>query len=125
MKLPLIDWTDEDISEYIDKYNVPLSRAYTVYGLDRTGCAGCPFSQHLEKGLYALRLYEPNMYRAMIHWLGNVYIAQGVKLWFDEEYMLAYKIIWYFFYSEMRYEMMKKYRPERSYKYETEQLTLF
>ena len=37
-KLPIIDWTDKDIEDFINEYNVPLSKAYTEQGYERTGC---------------------------------------------------------------------------------------
>lgn len=43
-KMPLIDWTDEIIDAFIEKYNVPISMAYTEYGFERTGCMACPYA---------------------------------------------------------------------------------
>ncbi len=84
VKLPIVDWTDEDIDEFIKVYNVPLSKAYTIYGADRTGCIGCPFAgQRLSKSLKALSDHEPLRYKAALHWLKDVYIAQDVRLPFD------------------------------------------
>lgn len=85
-KSPLIDWTDEDLEEFIDKYNVPLSDAYTKYGFRRTGCMSCPFSLQLDHDLEYLYHHEPNRYKASMHWLKDVYIAQDVRLSFDESY---------------------------------------
>ena len=53
-KAPIIDWTDEDLEEFIERYNVPLSDAYTKYGFSRTGCMLCPYSQNLENDLQYL-----------------------------------------------------------------------
>ena len=80
IKVPIIDWTDEDIDRFIEKYNVPLSRAYTEYGMTRTGCYGCPFSQSLSDDMKVLYKYEPNRYKAAMHFLKDVYIAQNLKL---------------------------------------------
>lgn len=85
-KTPIIDWRDDDVEEFIKEYNVPLSRAYTEYGLDRTGCMGCPFSTKIATGLRILHEFEPNRYKASMHWLKDVYIAQNVVLPFDEAY---------------------------------------
>ena len=85
-KAPIIDWTDEDIEEFIQKYDVPLSKAYTKYGFDRTGCMACPFSKHVDRDLKYLYEHEPNRYKASMHWLKDVYIAQNVVLPFDEVY---------------------------------------
>lgn len=85
-KSPIIDWTDGDLKEFIKKYNVPLSDAYTKYGFERTGCMGCPYSRHIEKDLKYLHDHELNRYKASMHWLKDVYIAQNVILPFDEAY---------------------------------------
>lgn len=49
VKTPIVDWPDEVLERFIEKYNVPMSRAYTEYGLTRTGCFLCPFSLNLKK----------------------------------------------------------------------------
>lgn len=85
-KMPIIDWTDEDVEEFIKKYNVPLSKAYTEFGFDRTGCMGCPFGNTIAHNLSYLHDHEPNRYKASMHWLKDVYIAQNIKLPFDPEY---------------------------------------
>ena len=38
---PIIDWTDEDVWEFIQKYNVPYCKLYDA-GETRLGCIGCP-----------------------------------------------------------------------------------
>lgn len=86
VKLPIIDWTDEDVDSFIEKYNVPLSKAYTEQGYKRTGCLLCPFSLQIDKNLEKLYLYEPNRYKASMFWLKDVFIAQNIKLLFDEQY---------------------------------------
>lgn len=85
-KAPIIDWSDEDIEQFIEQYHVPLSDAYTKYGFFRTGCMACPFSQQLDKDLEYLHDHEPNRYTAVMYWLKDVYIAQNVVLPFDESY---------------------------------------
>lgn len=124
VKLPIIDWSDDDIDEFIKVYNIPLSIAYTKYGLSRTGCMGCPFSQNLEFCLEVLYKYEPNKYKASMYWLKDVYIAQGVKLFFDMNYMKEFNEKWRNDYSIMRHDMMIKYRPENIAAKNYEQLTL-
>ena len=44
---PLSFWTDEDISEYIKRYNVRISKLYDM-GYTRNGCMYCGFGVHLE-----------------------------------------------------------------------------
>ena len=115
VKAPIIDWTDEDIDMFIERYDVPLSKAYTKYGMTRTGCMGCPYSRDLKNNLEVLYRYEPNRYKASMFYLKDVYIAQNIKLPFDEQYENERKEKWiedggYF---DMRLEMIKKYRPEK------------
>ena len=40
---PIIDWEDEDVWEFIHKYNVPYCELYDQ-GEKRLGCIGCPMS---------------------------------------------------------------------------------
>lgn len=127
VKAPIIDWTDEDIEDFIKEYNVPLSKAYTVYGMKRTGCYGCPFSLDLEDNLRILHDHEPNRYKAAMYFLKDVYIAQNVKLPFDTKYERERDHKWKTEYLEMRNEMLKAYRPNSSIlkKYRNTQLDIF
>lgn len=108
---PIFDWTDDTCGEFIQKYSIPLSRAYTEYGEERTGCFLCPYGLDVDKRLEVLHAYEPNHYKAALYFLKDVYIAQGVELPFDDDYMKEYKEKW-IEYEQMRYEMLKKYRPD-------------
>lgn len=127
-KSPIIDWTDEACDEFIKAYNVPLSKAYTEYGMKRTGCFCCPFALNIAYNLESLHRNEPNRYKASLFYLKDVYIAQGVKLPFDAEYMKEYNEKWKQ-YEPMRYEMLKKYRPDcqlvRRYESKEKQLSFF
>lgn len=114
VKMPIIDWTDDNIQEFIEYYKIPLSKAYTEYGMTRTGCIGCPFSRHLKEDLEILKEKEPNKYKACMFWLKDVYIAQNVSLPFDKDYEEERKYTWlkdggYF---DIRMDMLAKYRPE-------------
>lgn len=40
---PIIDWTDEDVWEFIRRYNVPYCKLYDQ-GFKRLGCIGCPMA---------------------------------------------------------------------------------
>ncbi len=48
MSTPLSFWVEQDIWDYIEKYNLPYSEIYDK-GYDRTGCIFCMFGVHLEK----------------------------------------------------------------------------
>lgn len=114
VKAPIIDWTDDDIEKFVKKYNVPLSKAYTEYGMTRTGCYGCPYSLDLKSNLKILYDYEPNRYKSAMFFLKDVYIAQNVKLPFDTEYEREREHKWKTEYLQMRNEMLKEYRPKSS-----------
>ncbi len=53
---PLSFWTDEDIWEYIRKYEIPYCSIYDK-GYARTGCIFCMYGVHLEK--------EPNRFQRL------------------------------------------------------------
>ncbi len=120
-KMPIFDWSDDNVNEFIEVFNVKISDVYTVYGLERSGCIGCPFSQQLEKNLEALYKYEPKKYKAVQNWLGKVYLDMEIELPFDKEYMTNLeqrkKII-----SERRYQMLNLFRPEVAHKYNNNEL---
>lgn len=124
-KAPLIDWPDEAIEEFIQKYNVPLSDAYTKYGFHRTGCMACPFALDVDKNLQYLHDHEPNRYKAAMHWLKDVYIAQNVILPFDSDYETERAKTWRELYEPMRQEMLRKYRPNSRLIKDGDQLSIF
>lgn len=124
-KTPIIDWSDLDVEEFIKKYNVPLSDAYTKYGFDRTGCMACPYSRRVDANLEYLYYHEPNRYKASMHWLKDVYIAQNVILPFDREYEKEREKTWRDIYEPMRQEMLRKYRPESRRIKDGDQMTIF
>ena len=124
IKMPIIDWTDEDVDQFIKQYKVPLSKAYTEYGMRRTGCMGCPFARELKDNLKVLWDYEPNRYKASMVFLKDVYIAQNVELPFDEQYEKERKEKWRKDYKQMRNEMLIKYRPKSKLICEYEQLKI-
>ena len=112
VKMPIIDWTENDIEEFIKTYDMPLSKAYTEYDMKRTGCMGCPYSRTIAKDLEVLWNYEPQRYKASMFFLKDVYIAQNIKLPFDENYEKEREAKWEQDYTSMREEMLKLYRPE-------------
>jgi 3'-phosphoadenosine 5'-phosphosulfate sulfotransferase (PAPS reductase)/FAD synthetase len=54
--MPLAFWTEKDIWEYIQKYNISYSPIYNM-GYDRTGCMFCMYGVQSEK--------EPNKFQTM------------------------------------------------------------
>ena len=70
---PLYFWADRDKREYEEHYNIQHSDCYERYGLRRTGCAGCPYGRDYVAELEALRIHEPQMYRAAWGVFGDSY----------------------------------------------------
>ena len=42
---PIIDWTDDEVWEFIREYAVPYCKLYDE-GFTRVGCIGCPMNTH-------------------------------------------------------------------------------
>ena len=62
---PIFWFTDEDKLEYKNMFNVINSKCYSVYGLKRTGCVGCPFGKNYKEELEIVKKYEPKLYKAV------------------------------------------------------------
>ena len=60
---PIIDWTDEDVWEFIHEYNVDYCKLYDD-GYKRLGCIGCPMGSHMKE---ELEIKYPKYKRAYIH----------------------------------------------------------
>lgn len=56
---PIIDWLDEDVWEFIRKYNIPYCKLYDQ-GYTRLGCIGCPMSNNAAKELNAYPKFKQN-----------------------------------------------------------------
>jgi len=63
--LPIFWFNNENVQKFITINNIQLSDCYTTYGLERTGCAGCPFGRNLEKEREILKKYEPRLSKAV------------------------------------------------------------
>ena len=70
---PIFWFSDEDRDVYDKHYGLDHSDCYSVWGMDRTGCAGCPFSKYFENELLLAEKYEPKMYKAMTNIFGKSY----------------------------------------------------
>lgn len=62
---PIFFYLDETKKVYEAYYNIIHSNCYEIYGLKRTGCAGCPYGQDFEYELDVMKQYEPNLYKAV------------------------------------------------------------
>ena len=85
----------------------------------------CPYSKYISRDLEYLYTHEPNRYKAAMHWLKDVYIAQGVECPFDATYERERESTWHNLYEPMRQEMLRKYRPNSRLIKDEEQLTIF
>lgn len=70
---PIFWYTNQDKAQYERVFNVQHSDCYTKYGLDRTGCAGCPFGKNFEWELEVCQQYEPKLYVAINKIFGDAY----------------------------------------------------
>lgn len=62
---PIFWYTDNDKIDYNKQFLVDNSLCYSLYGLKRTGCCGCPFGRNFEFELQVLEKFEPKLYKAV------------------------------------------------------------
>ncbi|ONI42185.1 hypothetical protein AN396_02215, partial [Candidatus Epulonipiscium fishelsonii] len=70
---PIFFYTKQDKEEYNKYYNIKNSDCYTVYGMKRTGCCGCPFSKNFKAELDIVKEYEPRLYKACLNLFSDAY----------------------------------------------------
>lgn len=70
---PLFWFSDADKAEYDKHYGITHSDCYEVWGMKRTGCAGCPYARNYEQELILAKQYEPKFYKAMMKVFGPSY----------------------------------------------------
>lgn len=63
--LPLFWWTNEDKALFDEITQIKHSDCYSVYGMRRTGCPGCPFARGFEDELMAIDEHEPKLSKAV------------------------------------------------------------
>lgn len=73
MYFPMFFWSNADKALFEKEMGIIHSKAYTEYGLKRTGCAGCPFGLKFEDELKAIDLYEPKLSKAVNNIFANPY----------------------------------------------------
>lgn len=87
---PIFWFTDKDKEEYKAYYDLRYSDCYEIWGLTRTGCAGCPFGSNFEEELKLLEKYEPNLYKAVRNIFGKSYEYTRKYREFKEKYKNGY-----------------------------------
>jgi phosphoadenosine phosphosulfate reductase len=60
---PIVDWTNEDVWEFIRKYNIPYCSLYDA-GKERLGCIGCPMNTKREDDFLEYPTYKRAYIRA-------------------------------------------------------------
>ena len=60
---PIVDWSDEDVWEFIHKYDIPYCKLYDQ-GYKRLGCIGCPMSTRQREELEKYPKYKQAYLRA-------------------------------------------------------------
>lgn len=70
---PIFWFRDTDKEEYCRHYGVEHSRCYTEYGLQRTGCFGCPYGKRFEEELASIERFEPKLLKAANSIFGESY----------------------------------------------------
>ena len=70
---PVFWLRDSDKECYCKHYGVTHSRCYWEYGLQRTGCFGCPFGKRFEEELKIIDKYEPRLTKAANAIFGESY----------------------------------------------------
>lgn len=70
---PILWYNDPDKDYYKSHFGIVYSDCYEKYGMTRTGCCGCPYSQTLDKDFEILQTYEPKLYKACLNIFGESY----------------------------------------------------
>lgn len=70
---PLFYWDDETKRAFKAAEGFKNSACYEVYGMTRTGCAGCPFALDISENLQAMFEHEPKLFNACMRVFGLAY----------------------------------------------------
>lgn len=70
---PIWWWNNDDKVDYENALKVVHSDCYSVYGLPRTGCVGCPYARDLEGELDVIQKFEPKLYKAVTNVFSDSY----------------------------------------------------
>lgn len=62
---PIFWFSDEDKRIYSECFGIENSDCYTVWGMTRTGCAGCPFGSGFEEEIKIVDEYQPKLGKAI------------------------------------------------------------
>jgi len=73
MFFPLFWFKNEEKRLFDETLEIKHSDAYEVYGLKRTGCAGCPFGRNFEEELQVIKKFEPRLDKGIGNIFGKAY----------------------------------------------------
>jgi len=82
----IIDWSDEDVWEFIRKYKLPYCSLYDK-GFSRIGCIGCPLSSNQEKELEMYPKIKNLYLKAFVDMIANRKIKGLEPLKFQDDVM--------------------------------------
>ena len=82
---PIIDWTTEEVWEFIKEYDVPYCKLYDK-GYKRLGCIGCPMSTHQAEELEKYPKYKQAYVKAFERMIAN----HKTKGWKDAEEVMKW-----------------------------------
>lgn len=79
---PIIDWSDEDVWEFIRSRDLPYNPLYDR-GYSRVGCVGCPLSARKSQELASLPKFEQMYRRAFQQYVDRKLAKDGGCAWPD------------------------------------------
>ena len=71
--LPIFWWKNEDKELFDQITGIKHSDCYSVYGMRRTGCPGCPFGRKYEDEITSIAEFEPKLSKAVENLFGESY----------------------------------------------------
>lgn len=85
----IIDWSDEEVWEFIKQYNLPYNPLYDK-GYKRVGCVGCPMSTKKRQELDSLPKYKERWMRLCQYFIENktytnIHTAEELYDWWTEK----------------------------------------
>ena len=70
---PIFWFSDKDKVTYEERFGIKHSECYSIYGMQRTGCVGCPYNRRVFKDLQKVKDYEPGLVKLAYAVFGQVY----------------------------------------------------
>lgn len=86
MSKPLSFWLSKDVWEYLKQNDITVSEAYTVHGMERTGCYGCLYGCNIEQEktgtnrIVKLKSTHPKLYNFLMTKMNYKHIMKVLKL---------------------------------------------